>query len=152
MSLPPPLMPIQPAGITPASNWEPFYVAAQRQPVVLVPKLDPTNGEQLSLVEGDDPTFQAIATEFRTIRRTGLAVQTTGHRLIDIRKNDASAPIQIRHECDRILKPYLDKRLIRVDELTITAGPEAKNKASIVLTFTVLRTQKQFTLGVKVAR
>ena len=143
---PPPLFPIQPAGITPASAWNPVYYAAITQPVVLVPKLDPVTGEQLSLTQSDDPTFQAVAAEFRTIRRTGSAVPNFGHRLVDILKNDTSAETQIKFECERILKSYVDKRLIRVDELTIVAGPEAGNRATITLVFTVLKTGEKLIL------
>lgn len=149
---PPPLMPLQPAGATPASSWEPFYVARPPQPVVLVPKLDPTNGEQISLVEGDDPTYRAIATEFRTLLGSGLAVQTIGQKLNKILKNDESAPFEIRFEVDRILAPYLSKRLIRVDALKIDAGPEFKSRASIMLVYTILKTGEQRVMKVEVVQ
>lgn len=135
---------LQPAGITPASNWEPLYVVASQQPVVLVPKLDPATGEQLSLTKSDDPTYQAIAAEFRTVMGSGSAVKNFGHKLNTLRKNDSAAPATIRFEVERILKPYLTKRLIRVDELKIVAGPEAGNRATITLVFTVLKTRKTF--------
>jgi hypothetical protein len=145
---PPPLFPIAPAGITPAATWDPIYRAAIRQPVVMVPKLDPTSGEQFSLVEGDDPTYQAIAAEFRTVLGSGSAVPNFGHKLLDIKKNDVSAPTEIKFEVDRILKPYIARRLIKVDDLQIVAGPEAGSRASITLMYTVLQTKQQKTLEV----
>jgi hypothetical protein len=147
--MPLPLMLIPPAGLTEAAMWEPEEVVRLPQPVVVVPKLDPTNGEQLSLTQSDDPTFQAIAAEFRTVLGTGSAVKTFGHKLNEIRKNDTSAPTTLKFEVDRILKYYLDKRLIIVDEPpTIVAGPDAGNKASITLRFTVRKTRKKMVLEV----
>lgn len=140
------LGPLQPAGITPASAWETLEWMAVNQPVVLVPKLDPRNGEVLSLIESDDPTYQAIATEFRTMFGTGGAVQNFGHKLNAIRKNNTSAPTEIRFEVDRILEPHIKARKIRVDTLDIVAGPNAGHIARITLKFTLLATGKQMTM------
>lgn len=133
-----------PAGISPAATWKALPDVERQRPIaVLTPKLDGRSGEQVSMTKGDDPTFQSIAAAFRTQFGSGVAVTNFGHKLESITKNDESAPDAIRFEVDRILAPYLADRLIHVDKLTITAGPEAGNSATIFLRFTILKTGEE---------
>ncbi len=135
---------LPPAGISEAGSWEqPEEIERLRAVAVLTPKLDGATGEQISMVQSDDPTFQSIAAAFRTTFGSGAAVTNFGHKLEAIKKNDESAEEAIRFEVDRILAPCLADRLIRVDKLDITAGPDAGNSAKIFLRFTVLKTGEE---------
>jgi hypothetical protein len=135
-----PLFVVQPAGVTPASTWTPpAFEKPRTPPAVLVPKLNGATGERASLFQNDDAIYQAIATEFRTVFGSGAAVQNIGHKLLDIRKNDDTAAESARFEVDRILSPYIAQGLIRVDEITIVAGPSAGFRGSVTVRFTLLK-------------
>lgn len=154
---------LPPAGLTPAATWEPLEVIVQKQAVALLPRVDGATGEIVSLSDttgqldppnrtrlaqsSHDPTYQAIAAEFRTTFGSGVAVTNFGNKFSGILKNDESATTNLPYEVDRILAPYLDKRLIRVDSIDIKAGPAYGSRASITVQFTVLKANEQYVVS-----
>jgi len=116
---------IPPAGLLPAGTWSPSSTETTPvvPPVLLADSLDASTGELASMTTAIHPVDAAIQEAFRTLSGSGAAVQSTGHRFDKIRTKTDRTPRELRDECERIIKPFVTRRDVRL--IGIAVGTEA---------------------------
>lgn len=135
---------IPPAGVSAASFFTPVeFSDPAKPPAILADKLDTSNGEFASLLGGRDPIDAAIAYHFRVERGSGASVTDVGQRFADIKKNDESAAASIKYEIERVLKPFVDRQLVRTVRLSVEADPDTDYGAAYVEYINLMTTQRR---------
>lgn len=137
---------LPPAGVTPAVEWEPAEVAPPAEPIgLLADSLDAT-GELTSLTTFVHPVDAAIAEQFRLKLDSGVAVIDQGQGLHRIEYKTDSTPLEVEHEVQRVLKPFIERRhaeLVRLEHAT-DEGPDSQTTA---VTYRNLMTSKEQTVS-----
>ncbi len=134
---------IPPAGVTAASFFTPTpFVDPAKPPALLADNIDPKTGEFRSIFTAPHYVDAAIVTQFRTRRGSGAAVQNDGQALDEVKKNDANAPDAIRHEINRVLKPFVVRGDIEIRKIDVEAGETFGIQGSALVEYLNLRTRR----------
>lgn len=111
---------VPPAGL-PLSAFTPSPVSTLGPPPpILAERIDPTTGEVLSILEGEDPTDAALLWQLRVRQGSGAALGDNGNRLHLITKATEGAPIQIADEGRRVTDKFRARG--DVDEVVVTGS------------------------------
>ncbi len=103
-----PTFAVPPAGVSPFSAlFSNGAIPAAAPKNWLADKIDPTNGELLSITEGLDPVDAAVMFQFQTVFGSGSALGSGGHKFRRIRKATERSQKAIEYEARRIFEPFV---------------------------------------------
>lgn len=124
---------IAPAGVTPASFWEPnTFVDPGHPPAFLADDIDIDTGDFASMLTRVHPVDAAVKEAFRLTRGTGAAVQEAGQRFGDIRKQTQYTATEIERECRRIMQPFADRGDLSIVDITVDSEIHYDMSAALV--------------------
>lgn len=76
-------------------------------PILLADRINPTTGDAVSFLAGDDPIDAALQWQFTVRQNGGAAIgPTNGHRLHTITKATPQAPVQLQDEARRVTEKF----------------------------------------------
>lgn len=122
--------------MSPAVFFVPVEFVLTGQPIaMLADPIDPATGELLSIERGFDPVDAAVINALRTVRESGSAVESVGHKLGDAKLIKSGLDTFLREEIRLALQRLTTTNQIKLLSVEVAADPADETAIGILVTY-----------------